>query len=346
MDDVRAVMDAAGSERAALIGVSEGGTMCMLFAATYPERTSALVLCGAMARSTWAEDYPWAPEKEAAEEALAAAARTGLGAGRVDRDLCPDLRRRSPGARVPGALRASGREPDTGPAVLRNVSRPRRPRRAAADPGADPGHAPARRPRRQLPRRSLARRADRGQPLRRARGQPTTVPGSARTPSVLDEIEEFLTGARPSRESIASWRPCCSPTSSTRPSAPPSSATGAGGTCSSGTSSSSGASSSASAAVRSRRRATGSSRPSTGRPGPSMRAGDRRRRARSLGIEVRAGMHTGEVELIGEDIGGIAVHVAARIAALAEGGTCSSRAPSATWSPARESTSTPSAATR
>ena len=42
MDDVRAVMDAAGSERAALLGVSEGGPMCALFAATYPERTSAL----------------------------------------------------------------------------------------------------------------------------------------------------------------------------------------------------------------------------------------------------------------------------------------------------------------
>ena len=90
MDDVRAVMDAAGSERAALIGVSEGGTMCMLFAATYPERTSALVLCGAMARSTWAEDYPWAPEKEAAEEALLTAARTDLGPGHVDRDLRPE----------------------------------------------------------------------------------------------------------------------------------------------------------------------------------------------------------------------------------------------------------------
>ena len=69
MDDVRAVMDAAGSERAALLGMSEGATMCMLFAATYPERTSALVLWGAMARSTAAEDYPWAPEKEAALEA-------------------------------------------------------------------------------------------------------------------------------------------------------------------------------------------------------------------------------------------------------------------------------------
>jgi class 3 adenylate cyclase len=50
MDDVRAVMDAAGSERAALFGVSEGGAMSMLFAATYPERTRALVLFGTYAR--------------------------------------------------------------------------------------------------------------------------------------------------------------------------------------------------------------------------------------------------------------------------------------------------------
>ena len=54
MDDVRAVMDAAGSERAALLGVSEGGPMSLLFAATYPERTSALVLYGSYARRSWA----------------------------------------------------------------------------------------------------------------------------------------------------------------------------------------------------------------------------------------------------------------------------------------------------
>src|SRR6476619_117698 len=50
MDDVRAVMDAVGSERATVIGVSEGGPLSMLFAATYPERTSSLVLFGTMAR--------------------------------------------------------------------------------------------------------------------------------------------------------------------------------------------------------------------------------------------------------------------------------------------------------
>jgi pimeloyl-ACP methyl ester carboxylesterase len=51
MDDVRAVMDAVGSERAALMGVSEGGPMCALFAATYPERTAALILYGSFARA-------------------------------------------------------------------------------------------------------------------------------------------------------------------------------------------------------------------------------------------------------------------------------------------------------
>ena len=64
MDDVRAVMDAAGSERAALFGMSEGGPMCILFAATYPDRTIALVTCGTYARRRRSEDYPWAPSDE------------------------------------------------------------------------------------------------------------------------------------------------------------------------------------------------------------------------------------------------------------------------------------------
>ncbi len=59
MDDVRAVMDAAGSERAALLGVSEGGPMSILFAATYPERTRALLLIGAEVKEERTEDWPW-----------------------------------------------------------------------------------------------------------------------------------------------------------------------------------------------------------------------------------------------------------------------------------------------
>jgi pimeloyl-ACP methyl ester carboxylesterase len=56
-DDIRAVMDAAGSERAALFGASEGVPMSVVFAASYPERVSALVLYGGMARMLWAPDY-------------------------------------------------------------------------------------------------------------------------------------------------------------------------------------------------------------------------------------------------------------------------------------------------
>jgi class 3 adenylate cyclase/dienelactone hydrolase len=73
MDDVRAVMDAAGSERAALTGWSEGVAMSALFAATYPERTWALVLYGGEARALRAPDYPWGmTEDEALREIDAA----------------------------------------------------------------------------------------------------------------------------------------------------------------------------------------------------------------------------------------------------------------------------------
>ena len=59
MDDVRAVMDAVGSQRAALYGLSEGAAMTILFAATYPERTAALVVRSGFPRRMWAVDYPW-----------------------------------------------------------------------------------------------------------------------------------------------------------------------------------------------------------------------------------------------------------------------------------------------
>ena len=65
MDDVRAVMDAVGSESAALFGYSEGGPLSVLFAASYPERARALVLYGVYAkRRDPDDDYPWAPTRE------------------------------------------------------------------------------------------------------------------------------------------------------------------------------------------------------------------------------------------------------------------------------------------
>ena len=68
MDDLRAVMDAVGSERAAIFGVVEGAPMALLFAATYPERVAALVMRSAFPRTMWAPDYPWGRSDEEARE--------------------------------------------------------------------------------------------------------------------------------------------------------------------------------------------------------------------------------------------------------------------------------------
>ncbi|MFN2640968.1 MAG: alpha/beta fold hydrolase [Actinomycetota bacterium] len=71
MDDIRAVMDAARSERASFLAVSEGAPLSLLFGATYPARCVSLILCGGIARSTWAPDFDheWAPRVEDLERA-------------------------------------------------------------------------------------------------------------------------------------------------------------------------------------------------------------------------------------------------------------------------------------
>jgi len=70
IDDVRAVMDAAGSSRAAVVGVSEGGPMALLFAAAHPDRVAALVIYGALPRFAWAADFPWGEPRERWEQQL------------------------------------------------------------------------------------------------------------------------------------------------------------------------------------------------------------------------------------------------------------------------------------
>jgi pimeloyl-ACP methyl ester carboxylesterase/class 3 adenylate cyclase len=76
MDDIRAVMDAAGSDRAAIMGFSEGGPMTLLFAASYPERTAAAVLYGCRASYVAADDYPWGFTAEQGAEILREEAAT------------------------------------------------------------------------------------------------------------------------------------------------------------------------------------------------------------------------------------------------------------------------------
>jgi pimeloyl-ACP methyl ester carboxylesterase len=75
MDDVRAVMDAVGSRRAAFYGLSEGAAMSLLFAATYPERMAALVVRSAFPRRMWAPDYPWGQTVEEYEREVERALR-------------------------------------------------------------------------------------------------------------------------------------------------------------------------------------------------------------------------------------------------------------------------------
>lgn len=113
MDDVRAVMDAAGSERAALFGYSEGGPMCCLFAATYPQRVSALVIYASYAkRRDPDEDYPWAATWEQRQEYAAEverdwgkqADRVRMGAD-IDAPLAEWWLRRCRAAASPGAAR-------------------------------------------------------------------------------------------------------------------------------------------------------------------------------------------------------------------------------------------------
>jgi class 3 adenylate cyclase len=76
MDDIRAVMDAAQFNDAVLMGMSEGVPMSILFAASYPSRTRGLILYGGEAKGTWSPDYPWAPTKEEWEASLERAERT------------------------------------------------------------------------------------------------------------------------------------------------------------------------------------------------------------------------------------------------------------------------------
>ena len=95
MDDVRAVMDAVGSARAAFYGLSEGAAMSVLFAATYPERTAALVVRSAYPRRMWAPDYPW-----------------GRTEAEYEREVERDLRVFGPRDQATEAVRALGRFED------------------------------------------------------------------------------------------------------------------------------------------------------------------------------------------------------------------------------------------
>ena len=136
MDDVRAVMDAVGLERAAIMGASEGSLMAELFAATYPERTSALVLVNATARVSAAPGYEIGALPDVQERLVSIVEQT-WGRGDLMAAINPSLAddpRRGGGL---GALPAPLREPGDGCSCHAHALRARRSGRPADDQGAD-----------------------------------------------------------------------------------------------------------------------------------------------------------------------------------------------------------------
>ncbi len=307
MDDVRAVMDAAGSERAALFGVSEGGPMSVLFAATYPRRTSALILYGSMARR--AEFVPTDEQLQQISEALERTWGQAMDTGLWAPSRAHDQQFKEWLARL-GRLGAS---PGAGAALIRMMMQ------------MDVRHVlPAIR----VPTLVIHRIGDRAVAIDLGRQLAQEIPGAkfvelpgddhfpsaGDADAILDEIQEFLTGVRPAPEPdrvlatvlftdiVGStqraaelgdrrWRDLLD-----------------------------------SYYALSRRELDHFRGREVKTMGDGFLAtfdgparGIRCASAISetvgqLGIAIRAGLHTGECEVMGEDIGGIAVHIGARVA--------------------------------
>jgi len=151
MDDVRVVLDAVGCERAVLMGTSEAGALNLLFAASHPQRTSALILLNSYARLAWNEDYPWGIPRANADGLLAAVERDwgkgiafeALVASQAENETMRTWWRRyqrlaaSPGAAV--TLLRSAFETDAR-AVLPTISVPTLVLHRAGDPFTGPEH--------------------------------------------------------------------------------------------------------------------------------------------------------------------------------------------------------------
>ncbi len=315
MDDVRAVMDAAGAERAALFGISEGGPMCITFAATYPTRTSALVLYGTLARLTVAPDYPIG-SLPAAVEAFTERMFGGWGTGVSVRAFAPSRAGDEAFRRSWGRLERLSVSPAGMRALLR------------LNQATDVRHIL---PVVRVPTLVLHREGDRATPIafgryiaERIRGAKfVALPGPDHAPCVGDvdalvgEVEEFVTGVRhaPEADRVLATVMFTDIVDSTR----------------------------RAAELGDRRwrevldahhvmvrqelaRFRGREIDTAGDgfltafdgPARAIRCAlAARDGARRLGLEIRAGLHTGECEVMGEKLGGIAVHVGARVVASA-----------------------------
>lgn len=315
MDDVRAVMDAVGSEFAALFGYSEGGTMCALFAATHPSRTSALIMSGAFARRTRAPDYAWGRTEEQHQAFLDQIEREWGGPFGIDvraPSMAHDERFRQWWARL---LRASASPRAAATLVRMNaeidirqllpvIQVPTLILHSANDRVIDMGAA-----------RYMAARIP-GSKLVELRGT-DHLPWGDDSDAILDEIEEFLTGVRHSAEQdrVLATVLFTDIVGATEKAA------------SLGDRRWGDLLDNHHALVR-RELARYRGREIDTAGDGFLATFDGPARAvrcacaisdsvQSLGIEVRAGLHTGECEVMGDKLGGISVHIGARVAALA-----------------------------
>jgi pimeloyl-ACP methyl ester carboxylesterase len=316
MDDVRAVLDAVECQQAALFGFSEGGLMSVLFAATYPERITALALFGVFAKRIWSPDYPWAPTPEARAREIEELERNW--SQRMDLDtLAPSedeafknrlatyfRRSASPGAAV--ALLRMNTQIDVRD-VLPSIHSPTLVLHRSDD--LDVNVAEGRWIADHIP----------GAKFVELPGDAHTLWGGD-TDSVVDEIEEFLTGARrgPDPDRVLATVLFTDIVGSTEQAKK----------------------------VGDRRwrellerhhvlvrkqlqRFNGRELDTAGDgflatfdgPARAIRCGYAiESGVRGLGLEVRAGVHTGECELFGDKVAGLAVHTGARIASQARPG--------------------------
>ena len=316
MDDVRAVMDAAHCEKAAVVGTSEGGPMALLFAATYPERVTALVLWCTFARMAWAPDYPDGVDPQVAEQ-FCDHIEESWGQGRVwplisihdapdDEATRRHLARFERNAATPAMAAAANRfslHIDARHA-LSAISAPTLVVHRTGDPIVPPAHG-----------RYLAEHI-RGARLSEFPGD-FHFSAIGRDEEILDEIEEFLTGTRPGHEinrvlktilftdivgsteravgiGDRRWHELLDAHHST--------------------------------VRRELDRFRGQEVQTTGdgflatfdgpaRAIPCARAITNK--VGDIGLEVRAGLHSGECQIRGDDLAGVAVHIGARVGGLA-----------------------------
>lgn len=311
MDDLRAVLDAVGSERAAVFGISEGGNMSVLFAATYPQRTIALVTFGCFAKRIWSPDYPWAPTPEQRQKSAAAIVEHWGAAVDIE-NLAPSMAkderfkrwwamflRRSASPRDAAALLRMNTEID-----IRNVL-----------------------PSIHVPSLILHRTGDHDSNIEEGKYIASHIPNAkfvelsgvdhlpwvGDADAVLDEIEEFLTGTRTQapRDRVLGTLLFTDIVGSTERAAELGNQRWADLN---------------QAHFKILRheleRYRGHEVHTTGDgilatfdgPARAVRCGCAMSQAvRELGIKIRVGLHTGEYELIGKEIAGVAIHIAARV---------------------------------